>query len=621
VGAGRRGLLDPAMAYQVLARTWRPRRFAEVLGQEHVTRSLKNAIAGGRIAHAILLTGPRGVGKTTIARIFAKALCCEKGPAPEPCDACQPCREIAEGSAIDVQEIDGASNRGVENVRELRESVKYAPASARFKVYIIDEVHMLTMEAFNALLKTLEEPPDHVKFVFATTDVHKLPLTILSRVQRYDFSRIPTRAITGKLLEIVKAEAIDADEAALAGIARQSEGSMRDALTILDQLVAYTGGKVEEEAVREALGLIDRALLLDLVQAVIRAEPAACVATLRKLDAQGADEKRALHEILGLLRDLVVIRTVKDPSEVIEAPGTELDRLREIGGGIAPETLHALFDLFLEAEQEVDSASLPFLVLEMSVLKAAHLRPLIPVQDLVRRLTELESGGVPPGPAPQRSPRPAAGEPGQPPSSRRRSGAEAPPDGGGTGSAGPPAASPPRQSGAGREEPRGDVQPPEPPPIEDKDLHPGEDEVDGEAAAGPVDQPRPAWERYVTYVAGQAPLLGSVLSHARFAGITEEELRVSFDVALHADMLRGKAESAARLASECFGRPMRVVIVSSPGDKVRTGEEARRSRAANREKESDRERALKKEALDHDAVNQARQILGGEIKEIKTFGA
>jgi DNA polymerase-3 subunit gamma/tau len=591
-----------------------------VLGQEHVTRSLKNAIAGDRIAHAILLTGPRGVGKTTIARIFAKALCCEKGPTPDPCDACQPCREIAESSAIDVQEIDGASNRGVENVRELREGVKYAPASARFKVYIIDEVHMLTMEAFNALLKTLEEPPDHVKFVFATTDVHKLPPTILSRVQRYDFSRIPTAAITRKLREIVEAEKIAADEAALGAIARKSEGCMRDALTILDQLVAYTDGKVGEEAVREALGLIDRSLLLDLVEAVIRADPAACVPTLRKLDAQGVDEKRALHEILGLLRDLVVIRTMEDPSEVIEAPGTELDRLRQIGGDVAPETLHALFDLFLRAEQEVDSASLPFLVLEMSVLKAAHLRPLIPVEDLVRRLTDLEPGGEPPEPSHQRRAR-AAGEgtagPSKPPSmrgppaaapqARERPGSGAPP-------AGPLLRQPPAGSGGG---------PPqeEPPPIEDKDLRPEESEAAGEAAEGAAMETRAPWERYVTYVAGHAPLLGSVLSHARFAGISEEELHVSFDVALHADMLRGKAESAARLASECFDRPMRVVIISSPGEGAPTEEEARKHRSASREKESDRERALKKEALEHDAVDQARRILGGEIKEIKTFGA
>ena len=576
------------MSYTVLARKYRPQVFADVLGQEHVTRSLRNAIAAGRVSHAILLTGPRGVGKTTIARVFAKALCCEKGPTPEPCGRCSPCEEITNGSAVDVQEIDGASNRGVENVRELREGVKYAPASARFKVYIIDEVHMLTPEAFNALLKTLEEPPPHVKFVFATTDVQKLPATILSRVQRYDFSRIPASVIAGKLGEIVREEKIEADAAALAAIARQSEGCMRDALTILDQLIAYTGGKVDEASVREALGLIDRSLVLDLAGALLAPDPARCLEVLRALDTQGADVRRTFQEILGVLRDLVVVRTAESRAHrLVEAPGTEMETLRAIAGETPAETLHALFDLFLRGEEEAERASLPFTVLEMCVLKAAHLRPLLPVSELLARLESLRGGT------------PASGE------TPRASGGAARPPGG---RAPVRSAPPPRRENRGQDEP---------PPIEDADaLAAAEGEVPEEAWGGGDAR----WERYLAFVQKPSPMLASILEHARPAGMTDQELRVSFDLALHADLFRDKNPEASRLASECFGRPMRVVLAADAGPGSGDAEAGRTRRDPPASGGSDRDRALRKEALEHDSVNEAVRILGGEIKEIKTLG-
>ncbi len=577
------------MSFTVLARKWRPRRFSEVLGQDHVTRSLKNAIASGRIAHAILLTGPRGVGKTSIARIFAKSLCCERGPTADPCDECRPCREIAEGSAIDVQEIDGASNRGVENVRELRESVKYTPASARFKVYIIDEVHMLTTEAFNALLKTLEEPPDHVKFIFATTDVHKLPATILSRVQRYDLSRIHTRDIAAKLAEISASEKIEADGPALAAIARQSEGCMRDALTILDQLVAYTDGKIHEGEVREALGLIDRNLVLDLARSVIGAEPEACLASLRQLDAQGADARRTVRELLGLLRDLVVLVTLEAPEKVIDAPEAELERMRAMVGGVQPETLHALFDLFLQSDQEIESASQPFLVFEMAVLKAAHLRPLLPVSELLSRFADLEKGlPASPPPAPARAPGNAGGGPVK----EKRAG-----------------------SGAPTRKASDAI-----PPISDDDV-PDDDLDHALPEEAREEHASSAWGRYLAHVGARAPLLASVLAHGRFAGMDDTTLRVHFSVGLHGDMLGDKAALAAELAEECFERQLKVIAVSAPAEGEVTPKKAVEARREVRERESDRERALKKEALEHEAIKQAKRILGGEIKEIKTFGA
>src|SRR5262245_48859655 len=244
------------MSYLVLARKWRPQTFDEVVGQEHVTRTLRNALSSGRVAHAFLFTGPRGVGKTTTARVLAKALNCEHGPTPDPCNRCNNCTEITAGRAIDVLEIDGASHTGVDHIRDLTEGVQYRPAKSRFRIVIIDEVHMLSNAAFNALLKTLEEPPPHVKFIFATTEAHKILQTILSRCQRYDFKRIPLRELMQRLKTIVEREGLQADEVGLALLAREADGSLRDAESLLDQVAAW-GGTITEQTVRDSLGVAD----------------------------------------------------------------------------------------------------------------------------------------------------------------------------------------------------------------------------------------------------------------------------------------------------------------------------------------------------------------------------
>ena len=280
------------MAYEVLARKWRPQKFDDVVGQEHVTQTLKNAIKGDRVAHAYLFVGPRGVGKTSTARIFAKALNCEKGPTATPCDQCDSCKEIMAGNNLDVLEIDAASNTGVDNVRDLRDNVRYAPSRGPFKIYIIDEVHMLSTAAFNALLKTLEEPPKHVKFVFATTEPQKVPATILSRCQRFDLRRISVKDIVKRLTEVAEAEKIEIDEDAMLAIARGAEGGLRDAESSLDQLIAFRGKNIGEEDVLSVFGLVARHALDELAVAVLKGNIVAAIKLVAEMDESGKDIQR-----------------------------------------------------------------------------------------------------------------------------------------------------------------------------------------------------------------------------------------------------------------------------------------------------------------------------------------
>src|SRR5881296_169497 len=304
--------------YQVLARKWRPQQFDEVVGQEHVTTTLKNAIEQNRLAHAYLFVGPRGIGKTSTARIFAKALNCVKGPTATPCDKCDNCREIAEGRSMDVLEIDGASNRGIDEVRELRDTCRYAPARSRFKIYIIDEVHMLTKEAFNALLKTLEEPPAHVKFIFATTEPEKVLPTILSRCQRFDLRRIPTALISQHLAHIALQEKVKIDEAALYAIARGADGGLRDAESALDQLISFCGDKIEEGDVLSMFGLAAQRQILDLSRAVLAGEVETALRELNELTRHGKDLGRLLSDLLSHFRNLLVYQVSKGDRRLLE---------------------------------------------------------------------------------------------------------------------------------------------------------------------------------------------------------------------------------------------------------------------------------------------------------------
>jgi DNA polymerase III subunit gamma/tau len=409
------------MSYVVLARKWRPMRFEDLVGQDHVSRTLGNAIDTGRVAHAFLFTGVRGVGKTTSARILAKALCClgdpattpagtDPGPTIRPCLKCAACLEIAQGTDVDVREIDGASYNGVDEVRKLQDSLPYRPARDRFKIFIIDEVHMLSTNAWNAFLKTLEEPPPHVKFIFATTEVHKVPITILSRVQRFDFKLIPTQVIAGRLRYVLDQEKIESDDAALSIIAREAAGSMRDAMSLLDQVIAWGGAELNGEDVARVLGVASRKVLHDIAGALVRGEAAASLQVVSELANQGYDTAHVARDLLGLLRDLVVAKVCKEPGSLLDLADEEVRDVTELAAATDADDLIRLHQGFSQGFDDVVRSGQPRAALEMLLVRLARRPALLPIDELVRRLAALEQRlGAPRGP--QSSPAPARGQP------------------------------------------------------------------------------------------------------------------------------------------------------------------------------------------------------------------
>jgi DNA polymerase III subunit gamma/tau len=376
------------MPYQVIARKYRPQRFDDVVGQEVVTRTLRNAIASGRIAHAFVFAGSRGCGKTTTARILARALNCVKGPTPDPCGECEACVEIAQGRDLDVLEIDAASHTGVDNIREVViAGLAFPPARDRYKVFIIDEVHQLSSASFNALLKSIEEPPPHVVFMMATTELHKIPDTILSRSQVFEFRTISPMAITDQLRRIATAEQVEASDAALALIARAAEGSMRDAQSALDQVIAFTGKAIGVEDVSTVLGLVGRDLLMDVIEAVVAEDGPRAFALAERAVESGTDLRLVCRELSQVVRDMMVVSV--DPSRIGDAEvggARERERLAATAREFSREDLMRAFDLLSTAEQEIRTVPHPRYYFEMVLLRWMHLRKLVPLADLLEQL-------------------------------------------------------------------------------------------------------------------------------------------------------------------------------------------------------------------------------------------
>ena len=376
--------------YLAIARKWRPHTLEEMAGQSHVTRTLGNSLASGRLHHAFLFTGARGVGKTTAARAFARALNCAAGSSLTPCGTCTSCKEVPLGISPDVIEVDGASNNSVEDVRDLREGVRYAPNAARLKIYIIDEVHMLSKGAFNALLKTLEEPPTHVKFIFATTEAQKIPETILSRVQRFDFKRIPAPVVVDRLRLICEAEGVTISDVALRRIARAGEGSMRDSQSLLDQVISSGGFSPTDESVTDTLGLVDRRMLHDMLEGLLAGDAPRCLDAISVVYESGYEMAQFTGELLELVRDTALVALSPKAARHMDAPEEERQRLGELATGIPAETLARTFHVLLEVHDQVARASRPRMVLEMAVARLVAIRPAEPISHLVDRLSDLE---------------------------------------------------------------------------------------------------------------------------------------------------------------------------------------------------------------------------------------
>ena len=377
------------MSYLPFARKWRPQDFDEVIGQEHITTTLKNAISMDRLHHAYLFAGPRGIGKTSTARIFSKALNCAKGPSPKPCNKCTSCQEIVNGSSLDVIEIDGASNNGVDEIRNLRETVKFSPLQGKYKIYIIDEVHMLTIPAFNALLKTLEEPPAHVKFIFATTEPHKLPATILSRCQRFDFRRIPLKDIIVKLKEVAKEEKLDIEEDVFLYIGKASDGSMRDAESILDQTSSLSKGKATLKDVVDSLGMIEQETLFRSADLIIERNTKEAIHLVGRVLDSGKDEKQFLTELLEHFRNIMIAKAGISSGELIDLPKEAIKRINKQSESFSQGDIFYILNTLSNSLRMIKQLLPARIVLELCMIKLTLRDSISSIEELLSKLPEI----------------------------------------------------------------------------------------------------------------------------------------------------------------------------------------------------------------------------------------
>jgi len=379
------------MSYLVLARKWRPQTFEEVIGQVHVTRTLQNALRNDCLAHALLFSGPRGVGKTSVARILAKAVNCESGPAPDPCNRCGVCREITAGSSVDVQEIDGASNRGIDEIRQLRENILFRPTRCRHRIYIIDEVHMLTKEAFNALLKTLEEPPSHVYFIFATTEPQKIPATINSRCQHYEFRRLATAELANHLGKIVRAEGMGLQEDATLLLAREAEGSVRDSLSLLDQVAAYGATSLKE--VCEVLGVVEIQVLKELAVAILEGDMVKALGPINEIYGFGGDIQKFTADLVVFFRHLVVLKNLgpESAATLMDLSREDIDELSSVISKYAAHSLFQILDALIKGQEAVYRSTTPRLSLEILVIRLCSMKEVVAIDDLMGKVDKLLS--------------------------------------------------------------------------------------------------------------------------------------------------------------------------------------------------------------------------------------
>ncbi len=549
------------MSYQVLARKYRPQTFAEVVGQEHISQTLKNAIEASRLHHAYLFTGARGIGKTTVARILAKALNCQKPNKFEPCNKCSPCVSITNGNFMDVQEIDGASNTGVDDVREIREKAKYLPSEGKYKIYVIDEVHMLSNSAFNALLKTLEEPPAHVIFVFATTEPHKIPPTILSRCQRYDFRRISFANLCIAVESLAKSENVKIDEDSVSLIAKEAEGSMRDAQSLFDQIIAYTGNDIKYNIIKDMLGFMDHKTLYEVTEAILQKDAKKALGFLEEVFGCGIDLQRFAIELLENIRHLLIVKTCKDTNGILELPESDIKGLQELSQKTTVEELEQLFRILYRGSEEIARSKFPKMLLEVLLIRMVNVKPVVPIDALIKRLESLSAGVVNSGASVEVQNKVAAFEIAEVPASKRA-------------------------------KPSGD------------NLH------DNFASK--------TWPQFLTWLKTKRPQVVSILENGTFVGFTDKDVKIAYaNGSIYGDMLTETERKTAveGLLKEFFNRTFSLDIIF---DDVQAGQVSLPSKKQNVEEKRAKRREIVEEAISSNLVKEAADILNAEVKDVKT---
>ncbi len=549
------------MSYLVLARKWRPQHFDDLVGQEHVSQTLKNSITSDRVHHAFLFTGARGVGKTSAARIFAKALNCQQGPTVDPCGVCPSCIDITNSQGIDVLEIDGASNTGVDDIRELRENIRYLPSQSNYKIFIIDEVHMLSINAFNALLKTLEEPPPHAKFIFATTEPHKIPITILSRCQRFDFKKIAIERVQERLRYIVDQEGVEISDLGLGMVARNGGGSMRDALSTLDQVIAFCGNRVGDPEIQALLGLVNRRLLVDAVEAIIERDARQALALIQKVDDHGHSFRQFCQQLVALIRALVIIKLVDQPADLVDMSEAELQELAPLAAGAEIEDLQRILAILIKAEADLALSNYPRLTLEMVLVRLATLPPGTSVATLIKRLESVEKQLLTGGFAVAAVPKVAERTP-------------------------PPADPPPPEEFSGKKP---------------------------EALPAP-ERGEKSWAGLVDFVKSRRkPLMSSLLEQSSPLKTDLPRLRIGVP-----DRFYNLADAEMRQALEAFAQEYYGCEVRVEVEKVDGGEGAPLSLHETKlRRETDRQNKIRDGATDHPMIRSALEIFGGAIDRIK----